>query len=250
MESGLSGSMFGLAARHRTPESDASLGVVLAFVAGAINAGGFLAIGVYTSHMSGMISAFADHIVLGEVSLAGFLLAYVVAFLGGSVSAGLMVLWARQQQLQSEFALPLMVEALCLLIFGILASRLLPWVELNLHGTILTLCYIMGLQNALITKVSHAEIRTTHMTGVVTDLGIEAARWLHQKLGGPDGRFHPHKMRLLLKLLGAFSGGGLIGAYVFSHAGFISVIAFSGLLAFVAAPSIWQDIRSRLSSRP
>ena len=242
--------MFGLAARHRSPESDASLGVILAFVAGAINAGGFLAIGVYTSHMSGMISAFADHMVLGEVSVAGFLLAYVLAFLFGSVSAGLMVLWARHHQLQSEFALPLMVEALCLLIFGILAARLLPWVALNLHGTILMLCYIMGLQNALITKISHAEIRTTHMTGVVTDLGIEAARWLSQKQGDPDSRFHPHKMRLLLKLLGAFSGGGLIGAYVFSHAGFISVIAFSGLLALAAAPSIWQDIRARFLRHP
>jgi len=35
------------------------------------------------------------------------------------------------------------------------------------------LCFIMGLQNAVITKISHAEIRTTHVTGLVTDVGIE-----------------------------------------------------------------------------
>jgi len=41
------------------------LGAVLCFVAGAINAGGFLAVGLYTSHMSGVVSAMADNAVLG-----------------------------------------------------------------------------------------------------------------------------------------------------------------------------------------
>ena len=36
----------------------------------------------------------------------------------------------------------------------------------------------MGLQNAIMTKISKAEIRTTHMTGVVTDIGIELGRLL------------------------------------------------------------------------
>ena len=43
----------------------------------------------------------------------------------------------------------------------------------------LVLCYIMGLQNAVITKISNAEIRTTHITGLVTDLGIEIGKMLY-----------------------------------------------------------------------
>ena len=59
-----------LARDRHSPEADRRLGVILAFVAGATNAGGFLAVGQYTSHMSGMVSSIADHLVLGNVRLA------------------------------------------------------------------------------------------------------------------------------------------------------------------------------------
>ena len=48
---------------RRTPQSNLRLGAVLAFVAGATNAGGFLAVGQYTSHMTGIVSAMADNLV-------------------------------------------------------------------------------------------------------------------------------------------------------------------------------------------
>ena len=59
-----------LTAPERTAQSNLHLGVTLAFVAGALNAGGFLAIGQYTSHMTGIVSAAADHLVLGDLVLA------------------------------------------------------------------------------------------------------------------------------------------------------------------------------------
>ena len=55
---------------NRTLQTNARLGAVLAFVAGAINAGGFLAVGTYTSHMTGIISSVADHLVLGAPLMA------------------------------------------------------------------------------------------------------------------------------------------------------------------------------------
>jgi uncharacterized membrane protein YoaK (UPF0700 family) len=51
---------------ERTGAADTQLGLVLTFVAGATNAGGFLTIGQYTSHMSGIFSAMADHLALGR----------------------------------------------------------------------------------------------------------------------------------------------------------------------------------------
>ena len=59
--------LFRIAAAHRrTRRNDLMLGAILAFVAGAINAGGFLAIGHYTSHMTGIVSAIADNLALGN----------------------------------------------------------------------------------------------------------------------------------------------------------------------------------------
>jgi uncharacterized membrane protein YoaK (UPF0700 family) len=59
-----------LGARERTRRSNTQLGLTLAFVAGAVNAGGFLAVHRYTSHMTGFISAIADDLVLGQIVLA------------------------------------------------------------------------------------------------------------------------------------------------------------------------------------
>ena len=70
----------GFTGLRRSPQTDLKLGSVLAFVAGAINAGGFLAVGQYTSHMTGIVSTVADHLVLGQFVLALSGLAALLAF--------------------------------------------------------------------------------------------------------------------------------------------------------------------------
>ena len=58
-----------LTGRHRTQSINRLLGLLLAFNAGAINAGGFLVVGLYTSHMTGFVSVIADNLVLGQMAL-------------------------------------------------------------------------------------------------------------------------------------------------------------------------------------
>eukprot|EP01034_Spumella_vulgaris_P004479 gene4479-5717_t len=58
-----------LTGRHRTQSINRLLGLLLAFNAGAINAGGFLVVGLYTSHMTGFVSVIADNLVLGQMVL-------------------------------------------------------------------------------------------------------------------------------------------------------------------------------------
>lgn len=243
-----------LSGKRRSETGDRRLGIVLAFIAGAINAGGFLAVGTYTSHMSGLVSGFADYVILQYWDAAILLVLYVLCFFLGAVTSSLSVNWARLKRLHSKFAIALMLEAMLLLVFGVLAAGLIGSIALTLPLTIGLLCYIMGLQNGLITKISHAEIRTTHMTGVITDLGIEAGRFLFERHTNLKGRFHPKKTILLIKLLLAFTLGGLIGAMSFSHLGFITVLPFSLCLALIAAVPLLDDLsrykRRKLHAAP
>src|SRR5690348_13879671 len=78
------GSMRTAAASERTEEADLQLGMSLTFVAGAINAGGFLAVGQYTSHMSGIFSSLADNLVLGAFDLVLIGLSAFLPFLAGA----------------------------------------------------------------------------------------------------------------------------------------------------------------------
>jgi uncharacterized membrane protein YoaK (UPF0700 family) len=229
----------------RSPRANRHLGVTLAFVAGAINAGGFIAVHQYTSHLTGLISSAADNLVLGawELALAAF--GAVLAFMLGSACTALTVNYGRRRRLASEYALPLLFEALLLLAFGVLGARLASVGALSVPATVMLLCFMMGLQNALITKLSQAEIRTTHMTGIVTDIGIELGRMLYwnRDPAQPKVSANRPRLRLLVSLLLAFFSGALAGALGFKHAGYLATLPLAGVLCLLAIVPAVDDLR-------
>lgn len=113
-----------LTGRHRTRSANRQLGAVLAFVAGAVNAGGFLAVRRYTSHMTGVISGVADDLAVGDLALALAGLASLLAFMAGAASTALLINWARRRQMHSKYALALLLEAGLLLLFGLVGAHL------------------------------------------------------------------------------------------------------------------------------
>ncbi len=244
-----------LAARERTRQRNRQLGALLAFMAGAINAGGFLAVQRYTSHMTGVVSSIADDLVLGHGLLVLAGLGALLAFVAGAATTAILINWARRRGLQGEYALPLALEALLLLLFGLLGANLNELIEVFMPTTVLLLCFIMGLQNAIVTKISQAEIRTTHMTGVITDLGIELGRllyWNRSQVNGVEPvepvRANRDRMRILALILGLFFAGGLLGAWAFKAIGYSAVLPLAAVLAVVALPPLLNDVRERLNT--
>ena len=239
----------GFTALQRTPQADLKLGTVLAFVAGAANAGGFLAVGQYTSHMTGMLSALADNLVLGQFVLVGAGIASVLAFLFGAMSTAWIVNWGMRLRLRSAYGLPLLLEALLLLVFGLFGAVMSLWHTVFLPVTVVLLCYIMGLQNAVITKISQARIRTTHVTGLVTDLGIELGKLLYVNRH-PDMqpvRADRERLRVHAQLVLSFLVGGIAGALGFKHLGYVSTLPLAlALLLLVLRPLLedWQRLRA------
>ena len=227
---------------QRTARANLHLGASLAFIAGALNAGGFLAIGQYTSHMTGMLSSVADNFVLGRYELVGTALLSIVSFVCGAASTSLMVNYARRNTDHNIYTPPLVLEALLLLVFGLMGAHLRMHELVNLSLTAVLLCYVMGLQNALITKISNAEIRTTHVTGLFTDAGIEFGKLLYWNREKGLDRAHEvwanrRKLRVHLSLIGAFFSGGMAGAFGFKYVGFAATIPLAiGLVVLSSAP--------------
>ncbi|KQR78568.1 hypothetical protein ASG35_09110 [Burkholderia sp. Leaf177] len=231
---------------ERTGESNRRLGRWLAFIAGAANAGGFLAVGQYTSHMSGVVSALADNLSLGDAGLVVAGLSSLVAFMSGAATSAIMINWGRRRAAQSEYALPLLLEAALLLLFGLIGANLEGDRILFVPATVALLCFVMGLQNAMITKISKAEIRTTHVTGLVTDIGIELGKLVYWNTSHNEGtravKADRSKLRLLASLLGMFFTGGIAGAMGFKHVGFIATIPLAAMLVVLAVVPLVDDL--------
>jgi uncharacterized membrane protein YoaK (UPF0700 family) len=236
-----------LSSQRRTVATNRILGILLAFNAGAINAGGFLVVGMYTSHMTGFASMVSDNLILGNFTLVLGAVGALLAFTTGAAATAVLVNWARQTGLHSEYAIPLLIEAAMLLVFGLIGATFNRQTPFAVPFTVLMLASIMGLQNALVTKISSSAIRTTHMTGVITDLGIELGKLLYwnRLVTSGDGqvRADRSKLRLYVGLLSAFMGGGLVGAAGFKYVGFIWVVPLATLLLVLSLPPLVSDLR-------
>lgn len=238
---------------HRSLSANLRLGASLSFVAGATNAGGFLAVGQYTSHMTGLLSSIADNLILGQIGLVVASLSAILAFVAGAMTTAMMVNWSLRRQLRSAFARPLALEAGMLLLFGLFGAAIHLHAGLFAPLTVLVLCYIMGLQNAVITKISNAEIRTTHVTGLVTDIGIELGKLLYYNRSPAPVKVvaNRRKLRIHLSLTTAFFVGGLFGALGFKHWGNVTTLPLAVLLAILAWGPLAHDIRNgRIAPAP
>ena len=234
----------------RTNRANVRLGATLSFVAGAANAGGFLAVGQYTSHMTGVVSSIADNLVLGNLTLVLAGLGTLIAFVLGAMTTAWLVNWGLRHELHSSYSLPLLVEALALLVFGLFGAAIKVFAVVFLPLTVLVLCFIMGLQNAVITKISKAEIRTTHVTGLVTDLGIELGKLLYINRSGLQGKVvaRRDKLRLHGLLITCFFVGGVAGALGFKHLGYVSSLALALILIVLVLRPLQQDLSHFLST--
>lgn len=237
-----------LTGKDRSHEANKQLARFLAFVAGAIDAGGYVATKSYSSHMSGMTSAMANHFATGYLQLAAAGLSSILAFIAGAACTAVLVNWGRRRQMQSEYAFPLIVEAALLVCFGLMGRRFEEHHWLLVSATVGLLCFTMGLQNAIITKISQKEIRTTHVTGMVTDIGIELGRLFYWNRGEHPGseevRADRDNLWLLTSLVGLFVVGGIAGTLGFEHVGFTVTLPLAVILMVLAVVPVTDDLRN------
>jgi uncharacterized membrane protein YoaK (UPF0700 family) len=215
----------------RTSNIDLVLAGLLSSVAGALNAVGFLIAGSFTANMTGNISAFADHIANGAIPVAFSFLGLVVAFIWGAGMAALAIQAGERRQLRSVYALAIAAEAIILLLVG----AALTMSSATEHETflVIVLSFVMGLQNAVTTMISRARVRTTHVSGMATDIGIELAALV----GGEKSRQEAApKLRLHSLTLACFAFGGFSGALLFQIVGSWLFIIAAILLLFIAVP--------------
>ncbi len=237
-----------LTGQHRTAKLNLHLGMTLAFVAGAINAGGFLAVKVYTSHMTGIISMMADDLALDQPGLALWGLMALLSFVAGAACCAILVNWARRKDLHGRYAIPLLLEAVLLLVFGAMGAQSDRFNDWFIPLTVSALCFLMGLQNAVITKISNSEIRTTHMTGIVTDLGIELGKMFYWNSPQSRSDLQPvaanqHRLFTLSLMVLMFFTGALAGAWGFKAYGHAIATAMAVFLLIISWFPVMKDLK-------
>jgi uncharacterized membrane protein YoaK (UPF0700 family) len=228
-----------IAARRRTPAGDARAGWLLAAIAGNVDAAGFVIAQRYTSHVTGLLASTGDDLARHAPCRALASASAIVVFVLGAASCTLCIRFARVRRLHALFAWPLVGECLLLVAAALARSPAL---------TATVLCFAMGWQNAFATKVSSDELRTTHVTGIVTDIGIGIGRLLATTRAGVDAEHSRNqaRLRLLVGLLMAFLCGAVAGTYLAVRAGQACLLLPAAVIAVAAALPLRTEARAWL----
>lgn len=222
--------------------------LLLSLSAGAINAGGFLATGRFVSHVTGFATLFGVDIVHHQIAAAFSVLSVPVFFLLGCIIAGLLIDRPIYQNKAPHFDWVMGMSALCLLISAAGGSifHFDAFMSNNdiyhVYFLLVLLCLACGLQNAAIASSSGGSIRTTHLTGLTTDLGLGIARIVTLK---HEGKLYESEKRATILRFGSiisFITGSTIGAWIFIKVGYLGFI-FPGIISAHAA---WQGRRVKV----
>lgn len=182
----------------------------LAFVAGMVNVVGYLGFEHQAiTHLTGTTTLLGAALAQGQGGAALQLAGMVLAFVAGAALSGLLI-QDSVLRLGRRYGVALTLEALLL-------AAAVPLFQHGQFSGPLLAAGAIGLQNAMATTYSGAVVRTSHVSGMFTDLGIMIG---HALRGLPLAR---RRLWLCLVIISAFLAGGIAGAHAFANAGYAAL---------------------------
>jgi uncharacterized membrane protein YoaK (UPF0700 family) len=212
---------------------------LLSFVAGLVNVAGFLAVQRLTTNVTGHFAFFVDEVFKLNFKQGVIYFLYIFFFFLGSFFSSLLVEFLSRKSEKYIYVIPTAIEGIILLIIGLFGADLL---QENPNLIAFCLLFAMGLQNSLVTRISNATVRTTHLTGLFTDLGIELSQlFFYREPVFRKKLFVSIKLRATI--IGFFFIGGIIGGIFYSHMGLHVLII--GVIVLLSG-LIYDSIRFRM----
>lgn len=209
-------------------------GAVLAFSAGCVNTAALIGFtNLSVSHVTGNVSLFSAAIANFDARSILYIGASLLSFLAGAILSGF-VIGQTSLKLGKSYGRALYIEAALLLLSYFLYKE---------HDYLGQLAAAMacGLQNAMVATYSGAVIRTTHLTGLTSDMGAAIGNWL---AGRPISK---PTLGFQAVIWYCFFGGGALGAFLYVRVGYGAL--FVPIAIVLTAAFIYNHASDRLPEK-
>ncbi len=150
----------------------AAWAVALTGVAGWVDCGGYLWVAhILTANQSGNTVEIAVHLFAGTRFAVLLRAAALASFFVGLLACALIHDWMDRRRMKSTASATFFLEALLLGVATMLLAMPHPL------ALLVSLGLAMGLQNATLTRIGALSVRTTHVTGTISELADSAAAY-------------------------------------------------------------------------
>lgn len=228
--------MFRHQGKNRAYSHNLKMASLLSGVAGIVNSVGVLGLHTLTTNVTGHFAFFAEEVTEENYNRAMVYLIYTFFFLLGSFVSSLIMEWVLKYKPEVSYVIPILLEVV-LLVGLSMVDMAAPTALLKYSVfTALVLLFSMGVQNSLVTRVSGAVVRTTHLTGLFTDLGIVLSQLFFYKNRSERVRLF-RSIFLMLAIIGCFFVGCVVGGFMYFHYQFKTLLLAAALLLF----ALWYD---------
>ena len=223
--------MFKHLGKTRTLKHNLRIASLLSFVAGIVNVAGFLAVQRLTTNVTGHFAFFVDEVFKLHFWQGFIYFLFIFFFFLGSFVSNFLVELISIKNANYIYVIPAIIESLILFSVALFGKFLITD---NPNLIAISLLFAMGLQNSLVTSISKATVRTTHLTGLFTDLGIELSQLFFHKQPEQKNRLHS-SIKLRLTIISFFFFGGIIGGVFYKSLGlYVLNLAGTTLLIGIA----------------
>lgn len=220
--------MFRHTGRGRTFKHNLRIAALLSFIAGLVNITGVLSVNVLTTNVTGHFAFFSEDLFREHYGMAITFLVYIFSFLAGAFTSTFITEFFLFRGYRQSHRISMFIEALILLAVGLFGDMLL---DTGFNGKYIAgmLLFAMGMQNSLVTLISDRVVRTTHLTGLFTDLGIELSQMLfYREKEQRKKLFRSIELRLVIIIL--FFAGCVIGGLIYTRLGAATLLIAAGFL--------------------
>lgn len=234
--------MFRQRGGHRTFLHNLRLASILSLIAGIVNITGLLAVSTLTTNVTGHFAYFTDNLLQKNYAVAVEFLFFILSFLAGAFFSGFLIEIVSVKRPAIVHLFPMIIEILILVLVGIFGKiSLLSDPDGELIDC--SLLFAMGLQNSLVTQVSKSVVRTTHLTGLFTDLGIELSQLVFYREPTEQQKLS-RSIYLKLAIIGFFFLGCVGGGLLFKLIALKTLFIAS---AFLVVALLYDNVRVRFN---
>lgn len=217
---------------HRSFSDNLGLGTLTAFSAGMVNVISVIVFFSFTSNITGHYAILAQEIAKGNWYQGSIVLIWIFLFFAGNFTSNCLIIHNNTPTGRYlAHAIPVFLEMACLISVGVYLQYFYADSLLETEVLVAILLFAMGLQNGLTASISNAKVKTTHLTGLTTDLGILLSMFTKEEFR--NDRDLVQRVWLLLSIMFSYMAGGIASGILYYEIGNFAFVMIGLALSIV-----------------